>query len=396
MTMKDAAAVVGVGATPFYRRGQSFPQNKLELAGKAIIAAAEDAGIAVKDIDGFSFYAGGMDTAHLAQALGIKEIRWATTLTGGGNGSAGCVGVAAAAVHAGMAETIVCLMVLQQPPSGRFGQAFANKKGDYSAPPTPEKDFIAPSGLVGPGQMFALIAQRHMNLYGTKREHFAEVAVTQRANAIRRPGSQQTRPLTFEDYFNAPMISEPLCLFDFCQETDGCVAVIVTSAARAKDLKQKPVYITASAHGGAGRWGKAIGWFGMPDEYFASSGHRTVAQRVFEMAGAGPKEIDVALLYDHFAPMVLLQLEDYGFCGIGESGPFVEAGNIRWPTGSLPVNTHGGNLSEGYIIGFSHVKEAVEQLRGTAINQVKDAHYALVTGGPAALPVSSIILRNDS
>ncbi|GIU90094.1 MAG: hypothetical protein KatS3mg010_1193 [Acidimicrobiia bacterium] len=150
----------------------------------------------------------------------------------------------------------------------------------------------------------------------------------------------------------------------------------------------------ASAHGGNGRWGQAITWFGMPDEYFASSGHRPVAQRLYGMAGIGPADVDVALLYDHFSPMVLMQLEDYGFCPIGESGPFVAEGNIRWPGGSIPVNTHGGNLSEAYIIGMTHVMEAVEQLRGTAVNQVEGAEVALVTGGPASIPVSSLLLHN--
>jgi acetyl-CoA acetyltransferase len=133
---------------------------------------------------------------------------------------------------------------------------------------------------------------------------------------------------------------------------------------------------------------------GMPDEYFTSSGHRPVAKRLYEMAGVTPADVDVALLYDHFSPMVIMQLEDYGFCGIGEGGAFVADGNIRWPQGSLPVNTHGGNLSEAYIIGMTHVKEAVEQLRGDAVNQVADAEVALVTGGPESIPVSSLLLHN--
>jgi acetyl-CoA acetyltransferase len=131
----------------------------------------------------------------------------------------------------------------------------------------------------------------------------------------------------------------------------------------------------------------------MPDDEYASSGHRPVAKRLYEMAGLGPDDVDVALLYDHFTPMVLMQLEDYGFCSIGESGPFVADGNIRYLGGTIPVNTHGGHLSEAYVIGMTHVREGVEQLRGTAVNQVPDAEVALVTGGPAGLPVSSLILR---
>ncbi|MDB5445262.1 MAG: putative nonspecific lipid-transfer protein, partial [Phenylobacterium sp.] len=200
--------------------------------------------------------------------------------------------------------------------------------------------------------------------------------------------------LTMDEYFSARMISDPLCLFDYTMESDGAIAVITVSAERAKDLRQKPIYIMGSATGGAGRWGPAIfGYYQMPDEYSTSSGHRTVARRMYDMAGVTPDDVDVALLYDHFSPMVLMQLEDYGFCGIGESGPFVAEGNTKYGTGKIPVNTHGGHLSEAYIIGMTHVKEAVEQLRGVAINQVKDAEIALVTGGPAGAPVSGTLLR---
>jgi acetyl-CoA acetyltransferase len=249
---------------------------------------------------------------------------------------------------------------------------------------------------MGPGQMFAVLTSRHMHLYGTKREHLAEVAISTRENAIRRETSIMKAPLTVDDYFAARLISEPLCLYDFCLECDGAVAVITTSLERARDLRHPPVRITASAHGGMGRWGQAITWMNMPDDYFVSSGHRPVARRLWAMAGLGPQDVDVALLYDHFSPMVLMQLEDYGFCGIGEAGPFVEAGNIRWPNGSLPVNTHGGNLSEAYIIGMTHVREGVEQIRGSAVNQVEGAEVALVTGGPASIPTSSVLFTKDA
>jgi acetyl-CoA acetyltransferase len=233
-----------------------------------------------------------------------------------------------------------------------------------------------------------------MHLYGTKREHLAAVAINQRNNALKRPKTAiQKEPLTMDDYFNARMLSDPLCLFDYTMETDGAIAVITTTAERAKDLKQRPVYIMGSANGGMGRWSSAIfNYFQQPDDYFASSGHRPVAKRVFEMAGVKPSDIDVAELYDHFSPLVIMQLEDYGFCGIGEGGPFVAEGNHKLG-GKIPVNTHGGHLSEAYIIGMTHVREAIEQMRGTAVNQVKDAELALVTGGPAGLPVSGTILR---
>ncbi|MDQ1480559.1 MAG: hypothetical protein QOI44_1420 [Actinomycetota bacterium] len=395
-TLKDKTAIVGVGATPYYKRGQSLPQTPMELAGKAVLAALADAGLTANDLDGFALYSMGFDTSLFAQWLGVPEVRFTALLTGGGGGSAGSVGLASAAIVSGMAECVVSVMTLQQAAS-RFGASFAprgNPGAVYSAPPSPEGSFLQPSGLMGPGQMFAVLAQRHMHLYGTTRDHLCDVAISTRNNAIRRPTALMQEPLTREQYFGARMISDPLCLYDFCLECDGAVAVVTTSAERARDLQHPPVFVGASANGGNGRWGQAITWLGMPDEYFASSGHRPVAKRLYDMAGVGPADVDVALLYDHFTPMVIMQLEDYGFCGIGEGGPFVADGNISWPDGGLPVNTHGGNLSEAYIIGMTHVKEAVEQLRGTAVNQVNDAEVALVTGGPASIPVSSLLLHN--
>jgi acetyl-CoA acetyltransferase len=401
MTLRDKAAVVGVGATPYYKRGRSLPQTPFEMAGKATIAALEDAGLTVDDVDGLALYSFGLggDTSLFAQTLGIPEVRFTSTLTGGGGGASGSVGLAAAAIASGMATCVVSLMTLQQS-ANRFGTSYApktkgEKGGQYSAPATPEGNFIQPSGLMGPGQMFAVLAQRHMHLYGTKREHFAEIAISTRENARKRETSLMRDELTLDDYFDARMIAEPLCLFDFCLECDGAVAVITTTAERAKDLKHPPAYVRATAQGGNGRWGQAITWMGMPDDEFASSGHRPVAKRMYEMAGCSPDDVDVALLYDHFAPMVLMQLEDYGFCAIGEGGAFVESGAIRYGTGSLPVNTHGGNLSEAYIIGMTHVKEAVEQIRGTAVNQVEGAELALSTGGPASIPVSALLLAKE-
>jgi acetyl-CoA acetyltransferase len=401
VTIKDETAVVGVGATPYYKRGQSLPETQLSMACTAILAALDDAGLTVKDLDGFAIYAGSCDPAQIASVLGVPEVRFAATLTSGGGGSAGSLGLAAAAIHGGMSEVCVSLMTLQQVNrrlggtqvgDGGGGGGGGGAYGGTGIPPT--QAFTSGSGLISPGHSFSLLTRRHMELYGTTREHLAAIAISQRDNAIRRPTSIRRDKLTMEDYFNARMISDPLCLFDYTMETDGAVAVITTSAERAKDLRQPPVYIMGSANGGTGRWGPALfTYFQIPDDEFASSGHRPVAKRLYEMAGVGPEDVDVALLYDHFSPLVLMQLEDYGFCGIGEGGPFVAEGNHTWPNGKIPVNTHGGHLSEAYIIGMTHVREAVEQLRGVAINQVEGAEIALVTGGPASLPVSGTLLR---
>lgn len=397
--MKDQAAVVGVGATPYYKRGQSYPETELSLACKAIMAAAEDAGLAIADLDGFALYSPGLfEPAVIAAGLGMKEVRFTAAITGGGGASAGALGVAAAAIHSGMATAVVTLLTLQQRTrriggSSVDGNAIPTLAGttSYSWPDAP---FTANSGLLAPGHACAMIARRHMHMYGTKREHFAEICISSRDNASRRPMSVQRTPLTLDDYFNARMVSDPLCLFDYCLETDGAVAVITVSADRARDLRQPPVYIMGSAHGGIGRTGPLNWrWLQMPERDLVSSGSRLPAQRMYDMAGVGPEDVDVALIYDNFSPFVLMQLEDYGFCPVGEGGPFVADGNIRWKTGSLPVNTHGGNLSDGYVIGMTHLKEAVEQLRGTAINQVEGAEIALVTGGTSLLPMSGTLLR---
>jgi len=403
MSIKDSAAVVGVGATPYYKRGQSYPQTELGMACSAILLALEDAGLEVADLDGFALYARGYDPSELAAALGVPEVRFCSMITGGGGGSAGSLGLAAAAIHGGMAKTVVSVMTLQQRDrrlggsavGGRlsYGVTEASSSGFGAASYEP---FHANNGILSPGHACALVARRHMHKYGTRREHFAEVCLSSRDNALRRRTSLMKAPLTLDDYFSARMIADPLCLFDFTVESDGAIAVISVAAERARDLRQPPVYILASAHGGIGRAGPLNWkWLQMPDDDLASGGSRLPAKRMYEMAGIGPDDVDVALIYDNFSPYVIMQLEDFGFAPIGEGGPFVADGNIRWKTGSIPVNTHGGNLSEAYVMGMTHVREAVEQLRGTAVNQVDGAEIALVTGGTSLLPMSGTLLRRD-
>src|SRR6185369_13564983 len=240
-------------ATPYWKRGRSAPKTLQELVCDAIVKAADDAGIPVPDIDGFAYYAADFDTGGLMETLGIREVGFSSMVTGYGGGSAGAVGLASAAITAGLAETVVVVCGVQQGEL-RYGAMPA------SYPATAESSFYQSAGLVGPGHMFALLAQRHMHLYGTTREHFAEVALSARVNALTQPGALMTKPLTLDDYFAAPMISSPHCLFDFCLESDGAVAVIVTSAERARDLKRPPVLVHASAQGGAGDWGRSIYW----------------------------------------------------------------------------------------------------------------------------------------
>lgn len=385
--MKQEAAIVGIGSTPYYFRGESAPQTLYELIGKAVLASVHDAGLTIKAIDGLAFYAGGFEPGLITESLGIPEIGFASTVSAQGGGSAGVLDLAAMAIETGHAKTVVCIGACQQS-RHRYGLTFSNLAL------TPDGVWSRAAGLTGgPGQTFAMVTRRHMHLYGTKREAFAEVVMASRQFAVSRPGALRRRELSLDEYMAAPMLADPLCRLDFCLETDGALAFVVTSAERARDLRQRPVIIAASAQAGSRDWGRAFFWLNMPDREFASAGSEPVARRLYAQAGIAPKDIDVALMYDHFAPMVILQLEDYGFCARGEGGPFVESGAIR-ANGSIPVNPHGGHLSEAYVIGMTHIREAVEQLRGQAINQIADAKFALVTGGPAPIPMTGAILRN--
>lgn len=387
-TIRDRTAIVGLGSTAYWKRGRSAPHTLQELVCQAIIRAADDAGIEVPNIDGFAYYAADFDTGGLMETLGIREVGFSSMLTGYGGGSAGAVGLASAAIVAGLATTVVVVCGVQQGDL-RFGAM------PSTYPATAESAFYQSAGLVGPGHMFALLAQRHMHLFGTTRDHFAEVAISNRINALTHPDALMKKPMTREDYFAAPMISTPHCLFDFCLESDGAIAIIVTSAERARDLRRPPVYVHAGAQGGSGDWGRSIYWMNMSDETFASSGHAAVARQLYARSDVGPAEMDVAQFYDHFTSQVIMQIEDYGFCARGEGGPFVASGAIRRDGGSLPINTDGGQLSCGYIWGMSQIREGVEQMRGDAANQIADARFCLVTGGPSDIPVSSVILRSD-
>jgi len=400
---QDKCAIVGIGATDYYVRGKSWPRTINDMAAEAIMNACADAGISHKQIDGFSYYstAGAgyldkFDTASLMETLGMPYISWSATLTSGGGGCPGAIGLATAGLMNEDCTYTVTLMALQQLPQHRLGVVFG------AAAPNPENSFLQPSGLVGPGHLMSVLARRHMHLYGTTQDAFGEVVMATRANTHNRPKAVRKEPLTKEQYDASVMLADPLRRLDFCLETDGAVAVITTTMDRAKDCRHKPAVVHAAAHGGQREWGRAFAWMGMPDPYFASSGHKFTADRVWAQSGLTAKDMDVALIYDHFSPMVLMQLEDYGFCEKGEGNDYVLSGKLRYDpatgkgvNGGVPVNTHGGNLNEAYIIGMTHIVEGVEQVRGTAINQVKDAEFALVSGGPASLPVSSLILRKD-
>ncbi|HEY6868919.1 MAG TPA: thiolase [Novosphingobium sp.] len=398
---QDKCAIVGIGATDYYVRGQSWPRTINDMAGEAILKACADAGISVKDIDGFAYYAGAsagyvdkFDSGSLMETLGMPHVSFTAALTSGGGGVAGAVGLATAGLMNEDCRYAVTVMAVQQTPSARLGSIFG------SMAPDPENSFLQPSGLIGPGHLMSVLARRHMHLFGSTEDAFAEIVMASRQMALNRPKAIRRKLLTKEEYLASPMLADPLRRLDFCLETDGAVAVITTTSDRARDCRQKPAYIHACAHGASRSWGRAFGWMNMPDPVFSSSGHQFVADRIWAQSGLRAADMDVALIYDHFSSMVLAQLEDYGFCERGEGNDYVLAGKLRYDfatgkgvNGGIPVNPHGGQLSEAYIIGMTHILEAVEQLRGEAINQVADCDLALVTGGPAPIPISSLILR---
>ena len=275
---------------------------------------------------------------------------------------------------------------LCQGQSGRFGRA--GQSGDYG-----HENFISPFGMFSPPQMMALVARRFMHLHGITEEHLAEVALNARANANRNPKAvMHARSLSREEYLAGRWIAEPLRLFDCCLETDGACAVVVTTRGRARDLRSTPVDVLAVGHGSGPGWGSGpLGSHNMPDADYASTNSRRLAQRLFAQAGLQPRDISVAQFYDHFSPLVLMALEDFGFCGPGESGDFVAAGAIR-STGTLPINTAGGLLSEAYVHGLNLLTEGVRQLRGDSTSQVAGANTCLVTGGLGVSQTSAAIL----
>jgi acetyl-CoA acetyltransferase len=250
-------------------------------------------------------------------------------------------------------------------------------------------EFEMPQGNIAPPQLYAHMARRHMELYGTKSEQLAEIAVSTRANAILNDNAVMTKPMTIEDHQNSRIISDPLRLFDCCLESDGAAAVIVSGSDRAKDLAQKPIYIMGV---GEGHPDSPSTITQRPD--ITTLGTAKAAPRAFGMAGVSHKDIDVAEIYDCFTYIVMCQLEDLGFCKKGEGGDFVSNGRIA-RGGELPINTHGGLLSQSHIVGMNHVCELVKQLRGSAGKaQVANAEIGLVTGYGDMGDGSVAIMRN--
>jgi acetyl-CoA acetyltransferase len=387
MKKSSTPCVVGVGQSKFTRWGGIQDRSQFQLTAEAICAALVDAGLTVSEVDGFASFSNDANEGPLMQvALGVPVLRWSSMVWGGGGGgSIAALAQACAAVEAGHAGVVVVYRGLCQGQSRRFGR-FASGRT--------HGNFVHPYGLFAPPQMLALVMRRFMHLFPITAEHLCEVALNARANANRNPNAvMYAKPLSKEDYFQGRWIVEPFRLYDCCLETDGACAVVVTSRERADDLRRAPIDVLSVAHGSGPGWGSGpLGSQNMPDDDYASTNSKRLAKELFSRADLAPKDIDVAQIYDHFSGLVLMALEDYGFCGRGESGDFVASGNLRWPDGGLPINTSGGQLSEAYVHGMNLLIEGVRQLRGESTAQVPDAKTCLVTGGLGVSPTSGTIL----
>jgi acetyl-CoA acetyltransferase len=367
-------AIVGVGETPFVR---GSGKSTLQLGTECALNAIKDAGLSPKDVDGMILftYMDPLKTYDLQMNLGIPALSWQLDVAGGGNNATGIITTAAAAIQAGLCNTVVCLHAINR---------FSSRPDRSNAGP----NLTAPFGLLAAPQSFALWAQRHMYEYGTTEEQLGAVAVACRKHASQNPRALMRTPITMEDYLNSRLVTSPFRLLDCCLETDGGAACVVTSLERAKDLPHPPVQILGGVCNASG----PATHEGRDSAEYTSMGSRYAAPLLWDRAGVGPRDMDFAQLYDCFTFTVISQIEDLGFCDKGEGGPFVENGRIELG-GELPVNTSGGHLSEGYVRSMNLVNEAVRQLRHEYENtprQVQNAKLGVVTSAPN--PGSAIVL----
>lgn len=380
MTTALDACVVGIGTTEYSRDiGRSEERTALEACWDALA----DAGLTGKDVDAvFAVDGQHGEPWELARDLGAEELRaWSVVGPGGGAAVAPVV-QAALAVSCGIADVAVAYRARNR------GSKAARPWAGISVVLDDGVAYEAPYGLVSPVQQIALVARRYLEETGAPADCFARVAVAQRAHATRNPRAVFRDPITVEDVLASRPIAEPLHLLECCPETDGACAVIVTSGARAADLSQPAVRIAAVAQG-VGQGHHAMTNLHADDPFDWPGA--VVARQLWARSGLGPDDVDVALIYDMFAPVVLFGLEAYGFCKRGDAGAFVADGHIDGTHATLPVNTHGGNLSEGFIHGFTHVLEGVRQVRGTSTSQITGAEVALVAAAPV-VPTSAMLL----
>ena len=383
-SIRGRVAIVGVGETVYYKHGQA-PEPEVALALKAILAACADAGIDPREIDGFASYSNDRnDPSRLAAALGIPELRFSNMQWGGGGGGgSAAVGNAAAAIAAGYADCVVVFRALAQGQFQRFGAA------PPAATASGEAALTLPYGLISPAQRFAMRVMRFMHEHGIGAGAQRAIALASYHHAQNNPRAvMHGRPLTAEAYDQSRWIVEPFRLFDCCMENDGAAALILVSAERARDMRQRPAYLLGVAQGSEYR--NAARGHNAPT--YASSSFTTVAPHLYAMAGVGPKDVSVVQSYENFTGGVLMSLVEHDFFAAEEANEFLTLENLTAPRGRLPLNTSGGNLAECYMHGLELQIEAVRQLRGQSPNPVPGARVAMVISGPMVTPVSSMLI----
>jgi acetyl-CoA acetyltransferase len=384
--LSGAAAIAGIGATDF---SKDSGRSELRLAAEAARAALADAGLAPSDVDGMVTFS--MDSnaeIAVARELGVPELRYFGRIPYGGGAACATVQHAAMAVATGAADVVVCYRAFNERSGSRFGRvqaAAAAMAGSAGI----DNGWHYPMGLGTPAAMVAMFARRYMHEYGATSEDFGRVAVAMRRHAATNPNAWfHGRPITLEEHQASRWIVEPLHLLDCCQESDGAVALVVTGADRARDLAHRPAVIAAAAQGSGADQFTMTSYY--RDDLAGLPEMGLVARQLWRQAGLRPSDVRLAVLYDHFTPFVLVQLEELGFCGRGEARHLVADGGIELD-GTLPVNPHGGQLGEAYIHGMNGIAEAVRQLRGTSVNQLTDVERVIVTAG-TGVPTSGLIL----
>jgi acetyl-CoA acetyltransferase len=381
------AAIVGIGATEF---SKDSGRSELQLAAEAVLAAVADAGLRPSDVDGLTTFT--METnseIHVARTTGIGDLTFFSKIGYGGGAACATVQQAAMAVATGVADVVVCYRAFNERSGHRFGSGLSRSE------PTSEgiaMSWVSTFGLMTPAAWVAMFARRYMHEYGATSEDFGRVSVADRKHAATNPKAWfYGQPITLEEHQASRWIVEPLHLLDCCQETDGGQALVVTTTERARDLAQTPAVIAGAAQGAATGQESMVSYY--RDDIAGLPEMGLVADQLWAQSGIGPEDVQTAVIYDHFTPFVLQQLEEFGFCKRGEAKDFLADGAIELG-GRLPVNTHGGQLGEAYLHGMNGIAEAVRQLRRTAVNQVPDVHNVLVTAG-TGVPTSGLVLSAD-
>ncbi len=370
-----ATAVAGIGQTEF---SKASGRSELQLAAEAVKSALDDAGLLPSEVDGLvTFTQDTNDELALMRSVGITGTRWTSRTPFGGGGASATIEHAAAAVASGAAEVVVVYRAFNERSGHRFGQP-------QPASGPGNTDWYVRYGLDTPAKMYSLWFQRYMHRFGLTNADFGRYAVVARAHAATNPNAWfYQRPITLDDHQASRWIVEPILrLLDCCQESDGGVACIVTTTERARDLRQPVVTVEGASQANLINGDVTFNYYGEDLTRFTET--EDVAAQLWAATGLSPTDIDVAMIYENFSPVVFYQLEAFGFCGHGEAKDFIADGHIGL-SGTLPVNTNGGLLGEAYIHGVNNILEGVRQLRGSAANQVGGVERVLCSAGRSAL-----------